>query len=192
MIEEQINNKDFNELKNTFRLLYKITKEVQDIIMSLRLVSIKPVFQKLTRTAHDTSEFLNKKIDLKFTGEDTEVDKFILDEIADPLMHMVRNSIDHGIESEEVRKNKNKAIVGNISVTASHESGDLVLVVQDDGAQGLKKMKSFGAKTIAQDEATCVVFGMPKEAIKLNALDFVEPIDYISNKIISLTKTSSH
>jgi two-component system chemotaxis response regulator CheB len=53
-------------------------------------------------------------------------------------------------------------------------------------------MKSFGAKTIAQDEATCVVFGMPKEAIKLNAVDFVEPIDNISNKIIALTKASSH
>jgi len=167
MIEEQINNKDFNELKNTFRLLYKITKEVQDIIMSLRLVSIKPVFQKLTRTAHDTSEFLNKKIDLIFTGEDTEVDKFILDEIADPLMHMVRNSIDHGIESEEVRKNKNKSIVGNISVTASHESGDLVLVVQDDGAgmnpqmiyeSAVKKKLLKGTEKLSEEECYKLIF----------------------------------
>jgi two-component system chemotaxis sensor kinase CheA len=167
MIEEQINNKDFNELKNTFRLLYKITKEVQDIIMSLRLVSIKPVFQKLTRTAHDASEFLNKKIDLIFTGEDTEVDKFILDEIADPLMHMVRNSIDHGIESEEVRKNKNKSIVGNISVTASHESGDLVLVVQDDGAgmnpqmiyeSAVKKKLLKGTEKLSEEECYKLIF----------------------------------
>ncbi|WP_338635509.1 chemotaxis protein CheA [Spirobacillus cienkowskii] len=167
MIEEQINNKDFNELKNTYRLLYKITKEVQDIIMSLRLVSIKPVFQKLTRTAHDTSLFLNKKIDLKFNGEDTEIDKFILDEIADPLMHMIRNSIDHGIENEEIRISKNKATVGTINVTASHESGDLVLVVQDDGAgmnpqtiyeSAVKKRLIKGTEKLTDEECYKLIF----------------------------------
>ena len=133
MLSEQIKSDSNQMFKNYFRLLNKTTKEVQEIIMGLRLVSIKPVYQKLTRTARDTSAILNKKININFIGDDTEVDKFILDEISDPLMHMVRNAIDHGLESNDERKLKNKSLEGNITVKSFNDSGNLVLIVQDDG-----------------------------------------------------------
>lgn len=101
--------------------------------MNLRLVPIKPVFQKLARTARDTSSMLKKEINLEFDGEETEIDKFILDEISDPLMHMVRNAIDHGLESNEERTTKNKPREGHVSVKAIHEAGNLVISVKDDG-----------------------------------------------------------
>ncbi len=133
MLKEQVKTEQSQLLKNYFRQLDKITKEVQDTVMSLRLIPIKPIFQKLSRTARDTSLSLNKNIEIKFIGEETEIDKFVLDEISDPLMHMVRNSIDHGIETPEERKNKNKPEVGTVTVQATHESGYLVLIINDDG-----------------------------------------------------------
>ncbi|BBH53684.1 chemotaxis protein CheA [Fluviispira sanaruensis] len=133
MLEEQIKQESNQNLKNYYRLLKKTTKEVQEIIMGLRLVPIKPAFQKLLRTARDTSAQLGKTVNVTFVGENTELDKFILDELSDPLMHMIRNAIDHGIEDNDERVAKEKMREGNISVNASHESGNLVITVADDG-----------------------------------------------------------
>ncbi|WGL60536.1 chemotaxis protein CheA [Pigmentibacter sp. JX0631] len=130
---EQIKAMQNQSFKNYFRVLNKTTKEVQDIIMNLRLVPIKPVFQKLARTARDTSAMLKKEIQIDFLGEETEIDKIILDEISDPLMHMVRNAIDHGLENNAERKEKNKPLEGHVSVTATHEAGHLIISVKDDG-----------------------------------------------------------
>lgn len=130
---EQIKTIQNQSFKNYFRVLNKTTKEVQDIIMNLRLVPIKPVFQKLARTARDTSEMLKKEIQLVFEGEETEIDKFILDEISDPLMHMVRNAIDHGLENNAERASKNKPHAGLVFVKARHEAGNLIITVKDDG-----------------------------------------------------------
>lgn len=130
---EHIKSMQNQNFKNYFRVLNKTTKEVQDIIMNLRLVPIKPVFQKLARTARDTSAMLNKQIQINFSGEDTEIDKIILDEISDPLMHMIRNAIDHGLENNAERKEKNKPLEGHVSVTATHEAGNLIISVKDDG-----------------------------------------------------------
>ena len=167
MFEEQIKNSTNQNLKNHFRLLNKTTKEVQDIVMNLRLVPIKPAFQKLARTARDTSVMLNKEIILNFLGENTEIDKFILDEISDPLMHMVRNAIDHGLESNEERIQKNKNKEGTVTVKASHESGNLILCVQDDG-KGLnpktlyeiatKKGVIKGNETLSDEECYHLIF----------------------------------
>lgn len=167
MFEEQIKNSTNPNLKNHFRLLNKTTKEVQDIVMNLRLVPIKPAFQKLARTARDTSVMLNKEIILNFLGENTEIDKFILDEISDPLMHMVRNAIDHGLESNEERIQKNKNKEGTVTVKASHESGNLILCVQDDG-KGLnpktlyeiatKKGVIKGNETLSDEECYHLIF----------------------------------
>ncbi|WP_161597704.1 chemotaxis protein CheA [Fluviispira multicolorata] len=133
MIEEQMSLVNYQSMKNYFRLLIKATKEVQEIVVSLRLVPIKPVFQKLLRTGRDTSAMLNKEVNITFIGENTEMDKFILDELMDPLMHIVRNAIDHGIEESEERIEKDKMREGNITVKASHESGNLILTIADDG-----------------------------------------------------------
>lgn len=133
ILKEKMHIDQYNTMKNSFRQLDKITKEIQDTVMSLRLVPIKPLFQKLSRTARDISSALNKEIQIEFVGEETEIDKFVLDEISDPLIHMIRNSIDHGIENKDERIKKSKREQGLITVEANHESGYLVLTITDDG-----------------------------------------------------------
>lgn len=133
ILKENLRNDIHPSIKNIFRQLDKNTKEVQETVMGLRLVPVKPVFQKLSRTIRDTSALLGKKINLEFIGEEIEIDKFILDQISDPLMHMVRNAVDHGIENEQERIEKNKPVEGFLSVQAIHEGGTLVINIIDDG-----------------------------------------------------------
>ncbi len=133
MLKEQLKIDSSNALKNLFRQMDKITKEVQDNVMSLRLVPILPVFQKLMRTSRDISIEINKKIITEFNGDNTEIDKSILDEISDPLIHMMRNAIDHGIENAEERAAKGKDPEGKITVSAMHEGRFLVIKFADDG-----------------------------------------------------------
>lgn len=176
---EQIKSIQNQSFRHYFRLLNKTTKEVQDIIMNLRLVPIKPVFQKLARTARDTSSMLKKEINLEFDGEETEIDKFILDEISDPLMHMVRNAIDHGLESNEERTTKNKPREGHVSVKAIHEAGNLVISVKDDG-KGLnpkalyeiatKKGVIKGTENLTDEECYQLIFA-PGFSTKVEATE---------------------
>ena len=133
ILRENLKSETSPSIKNIFRQLDKNTKVVQETVMNLRLVPIKPVFQKLARTARDISGQLNKDIQLEFIGEEIEIDKFILDQISDPLMHMIRNAIDHGIEDVETRIAKKKQGVGKIIVQAQQESGSLVITIEDDG-----------------------------------------------------------
>lgn len=120
--------------------LNKITRELQEMGMSLRLVPVRPTFQKLARTARDLSKKSGKKITLTMSGEDTEVDRTIIENISDPLMHIIRNSVDHAIESPADRVEKGKSEEGQIWLRAYHKSGNIHFEVEDDG-QGLDKDK---------------------------------------------------
>jgi len=112
----------------------KITREVQDIAMSLRMVPIAQTFQKMGRVARDIAHKSGKKISFVFDGEETELDKNVIQEIADPLMHMVRNSVDHGIESLEIRRQFGKPETGTVKLRAYHQGGNIVIEVSDDGS----------------------------------------------------------
>lgn len=125
---------DSLELKKTVHLLNKITKEIQDTAMALRMVPVKTTFQKMNRIVRDTSAALEKDVQLNLVGEDTEIDKTILEKINDPLVHLIRNSVDHGIESGEKRKAAGKAEKGTVDLRAFHQSGRLIIEIQDDGA----------------------------------------------------------
>ncbi|MGN0665203.1 MAG: chemotaxis protein CheW [Huintestinicola sp.] len=117
------------------RQLRKLNSEMQDIVMSIRMVPISGAFNKMTRIVRDMKVKLNKDVDLIFEGEETEVDKSIIDNLNDPLMHMVRNSMDHGIEdSVEERIAKGKPAKGKITLSAYSSSGEVVIVISDDGA----------------------------------------------------------
>lgn len=118
--------------------LSKITSELQDAIMSIRMMPLTNTFQKMNRIVYDTSRKLGKDIDLKIIGEGTEVDKNIIEHISDPLMHMIRNSVDHGIESKEARAQAGKAEKGTITLEAKNEGGKVWICVSDDG-KGLSK-----------------------------------------------------
>jgi two-component system chemotaxis sensor kinase CheA len=116
------------------RQLRKLNSELQDIVMSIRMVPISGAFNKMTRIVRDMKVKLNKDVDLIFEGEETEVDKSIIDNLNDPLMHMVRNSMDHGIEENvEDRIAAGKNPKGKITLSAYSSSGEVVIVVADDG-----------------------------------------------------------
>lgn len=122
------------------RQLRKLTDELQDTVMSMRMVPVVAMFQKMHRIVRDMGKKLNKEVELILKGEDTEVDKNIIDHLSDPIMHLIRNAMDHGIESEEERVLKGKNIRGRIALEAKEAGGEVIITVTDDG-RGLEKTK---------------------------------------------------
>lgn len=138
-----------NNFSKASRQLRKLTDELQEIVMSIRMVPISGVFQKMNRIVRDMSKKLDKDVQLVLIGEDTEVDKAIVDNIGDPLMHVVRNSMDHGIETKEERALTDKPAKGTIKLTAQNTGGEIIITVEDDGKgidreAVLKKAKKQG------------------------------------------------
>lgn len=115
------------------RQLRKLTDELQDMVMSIRMVPISATFQKMKRIVRDMGKKLDKEVDLHLIGETTEVDKTIIDGIADPLMHLVRNAMDHAIEDKKGRRDAGKSSVGQIVLSAQNVGGDIIISVSDDG-----------------------------------------------------------
>jgi two-component system chemotaxis sensor kinase CheA len=118
--------------------LGRITKELQRVSMSMRMVPIRGAFQKMARVVRDIGAKQHKQVQLLTSGEETELDRNVVEELSDPLMHMIRNSMDHGIEKMEDRLAKGKTAVGTIWLRAYHQSGNIVVEVEDDG-NGLNK-----------------------------------------------------
>lgn len=108
--------------------------------MRIRMMPISFAFQRFPRMVHDLSQKLNKKIDLRTSGEQTELDKTVMERISDPLVHLVRNAVDHGIESPEVRRAGGKSEKGIVHLNAYHQGGNIVIEINDDGA-GLNRDK---------------------------------------------------
>jgi two-component system chemotaxis sensor kinase CheA len=124
--------------KKAARHLKKITGELQDIVMSMRMVPLSTTFQKMNRIVRDMSKKLEKDIVFEITGEETEVDKNIIEHISDPLIHLIRNAIDHGIETREERILAGKGEIGKITLEAKNSGGDVWIILKDDG-RGLDK-----------------------------------------------------
>ena len=113
--------------------LGKLCKEIQEISMSLRMIPVKSTLQKMQRIVRDTSKTLDKKVNLTLKGEETEIDKTVLEHLADPLVHIVRNAVDHGLESTEERGVVGKPDKGEVLIQAFHEGNNLVIEIKDDG-----------------------------------------------------------
>ncbi|MCB0368671.1 MAG: chemotaxis protein CheA, partial [Bdellovibrionales bacterium] len=147
VLREQLNDSTSLVIKKTAHQLGKVVKEIQDISMNIRMVPVKPTFQKMQRIVRDTAQSLKKDVLLKLSGEDTELDKTVLEKINDPLVHLIRNSVDHGIENAEQRTSIGKKVQGEVQLNAYHQSGKLVIEVKDDGG-GLdaEKLKSIAIK----------------------------------------------
>ena len=120
--------------------LKRIISDLQDVTMSVRMIPINQTFLKMKRLSHDLSRKNGKKIHFKMVGEDTEVDKTVIEKIADPLLHIIRNAVDHGIEYPDERLKKGKPETGNITLMAGHEGGEVVIRIIDDG-RGIDKEK---------------------------------------------------
>ncbi|MDR2771302.1 MAG: chemotaxis protein CheA [Clostridiales Family XIII bacterium] len=115
------------------RQLRKLTDEIQDTVMSVRMMPVAATFQKMRRIVRDMGKQLDKEVELTLEGETTEVDKTIIDAIGDPLMHLVRNAMDHAIENKTDRANTPKPSVGRIVLSAQNVGGDILISVSDDG-----------------------------------------------------------
>ena len=120
--------------------MLKISTELQNVIMSMRMMPLTNTFQKMNRIVFDVSRKLGKEIEFEMVGENTEVDKNIIEKISDPLMHLVRNSVDHGIETPEERLAAGKTDKGKVTLSAKTESGKVWIIVQDNG-KGLNRQK---------------------------------------------------
>ena len=131
---------DLDNFQKAARQLHKINGELQDSVMALRMVPLEGTFKKMNRIVRDMTKKLGKKARLVLEGEYTEVDKNINEHISDPLMHIVRNSVDHGIEMPDVRVANGKPEIGTVVLSAENAGGEVVLKIQDDGG-GLNKEK---------------------------------------------------
>ena len=122
------------KLRSSTQNLGRIAGELQEGVMKIRMVPINQIFSRFPRVVRDLSRDLNKKIDLQIEGEDTELDKSVVEDLLDPIMHCVRNSVDHGIEAPDVRLASGKSDVGKVLLKASNEGNLIVIEISDDGA----------------------------------------------------------
>ena len=142
MVAEEVkrNRAGEHELAKQVSHQGKIIRELQELSMSMRMVPVQGVFQKMMRLARDLSHKASKQVDFVTVGEETELDRTVVDYISDPLVHMVRNAIDHGIEPPEERTRTGKSPTGRVELRAFHQAGNIVVQMQDDG-RGLNKEK---------------------------------------------------
>jgi two-component system, chemotaxis family, sensor kinase CheA len=135
--------------------LKRITTDLQRNAMAMRMVPVRQTFQKMARLVRDLGKKSGKVVELDLVGEDTELDRQVVEDINDPLMHMVRNSVDHGIEDADRRQHSGKSPVGHLTLSAYHHGGSIVIAVQDDGA-GLNtekiRRKAISQGLIAEDQ----------------------------------------
>lgn len=147
-------NELFAEFPRAAQMIEKTTAELQEAIMRVRMLPIRQVFLRFTRMVRDLAKQKGKEIELSFSGEDTEIDKTVIDALGEPLIHLIRNSIDHGIETPEERVTAGKDRMGRIHLSAKQESSYIVISIRDDGA-GMNakriRLKAIEKGLIAQD-----------------------------------------
>lgn len=145
-----------DKLKEGLASLERYTRELQENVMSIRMLPISFAFNRMPRIVHDVSSKLGKNIELVMVGQDTEVDKTVLEKLTDPLVHIVRNSIDHGIELPQARLDKGKPEKGTVTLAAFHQGGNIVIQIKDDGA-GINlakvKQKAIESGVISENQA---------------------------------------
>jgi two-component system chemotaxis sensor kinase CheA len=124
---------DNDKLTRDIAQLNRITRDIQEVAMSMRMVPIRPTFERMARMVRDLARKLDKSVEFRMSGEETEVDKNMVEEIVDPLIHMVRNAVDHGLESPIERQTAGKPDKGSVVLEAYHQGGSIVIELRDDG-----------------------------------------------------------
>jgi two-component system chemotaxis sensor kinase CheA len=132
-ISELSNNLKIDDLSASVSLMGNITTDLQEIVMKLRMVPIEQVFNRFPRLVRDISKTFGKEINLIITGKETEIDRIVIDEISDPLVHLIRNSLDHGLETPAERINTGKSSKGTLELSAFNEGDNIIIKVVDDG-----------------------------------------------------------
>lgn len=144
------------DLVETIEQMDRVTTDLQAVVMKVRMVPVGQVFNRFPRMVRDLSRDLNKEVNLIIQGEETELDRTVIDEIGDPLVHLLRNAIDHGIETPNERQAKGKNAIGEIRLIARHEGNNVIIIVEDDG-KGINpdiiKQKAVDKGLISQADA---------------------------------------
>ena len=185
-ISKEINN---NELDETVERMSRITGDLQNIILNMRMVPVETVFNRFPRMVRQLARDLNKKINLEIIGAETELDRTVIDEIGDPLVHLIRNSLDHGIESPEVRKANGKPEEGTVVLRAYHSGNHVFIEIEDDGAginreRVLKKAISKGI--VSESDATSLTDKQVAKLILSSGFSTADVISDISGRGVGL------
>ena len=178
-----------SELEETVERMARITGDLQNIILTMRMVPVDTVFNRFPKMVRQLARDLNKKINLQVIGADTELDRTVIDEIGDPLVHLIRNSLDHGIESPEIRKAKGKPEEGTVILRAYHSGNHVFIEIEDDGA-GINRervLKKAIAKNIVTSEAATVMSDKQvAELILSSGFSTAEVISDVSGRGVGL------
>lgn len=177
------------ELTETLEQMDRVTSDLQSVVMKVRMVPVSQVFNRFPRMVRDLAKELNKDINLTIEGEDTELDRTVIDEIGDPLMHLLRNSLDHGVEHPDDREAKGKPRTGEVGLIARHEGNNVVIMVTDDGA-GINadkiRNKSVEKGMISREEADALPDADAVRLIFLPGFSTAETITDVSGRGVGM------
>ena len=178
-----------SDLMETLEQMDRVTGDLQNIVMKVRMVPVSAVFNRFPRMVRDVSKELGKDINLTIEGEETELDRPVIDEIGDPIMHLLRNSLDHGVESPDKREAKGKPRTGEVGLIARHEGNNVVIMITDDGA-GIDaskiRRKAVEKGMISQSEADSLDDADAVRLIFLPGFSTAEQITDISGRGVGM------
>ncbi|MGP4059847.1 chemotaxis protein CheW [Halobacillus sp. H74] len=187
---EQISNElKHSELQETVERMTRISGDLQSIILNMRMVPVEQVFNRFPRMVRQLSRDLNKKIDLSVVGAETELDRTVIDEIGDPLVHLIRNALDHGIESPDVRESKGKSPTGKLELKAYHSGNHVFIEISDDGG-GINRdkveQKAITNNVVTEEQAYNMTDSQVFELIMESGFSTADTISDVSGRGVGL------
>ncbi|WP_335870736.1 chemotaxis protein CheA [Bacillus sp. 2205SS5-2] len=188
-LEQISNDLNHSELNETVERMSRISGDLQNIILNMRMVPVETVFNRFPRMVRQLARDLNKKIDLDIIGAETELDRTVIDEIGDPLVHLIRNAIDHGIETPEVRQKNGKSEVGTVNLKAYHSGNHVFIEITDDGA-GISRdrvlQKAIAKGVVSEETGSTLTDKQVYELIMASGFSTAETISDISGRGVGL------
>ena len=177
------------ELTETLEQMDRVTTDLQTVVMKVRMVPVGQVFNRFPRMVRDLAKELGKELNLTIEGEETELDRTVIDEIGDPIMHLLRNSLDHGLEHPDAREAKGKPRIGEVGLIARHEGNNVVIMVTDDG-KGIDadviRRKAVEKGMISEDEANSLDDADAVRLIFLPGFSTAEKITDVSGRGVGM------
>ena len=188
-LEQISQNLKDQELHETVERMSRVTGDLQNIILNMRMVPVETVFNRFPRMVRQLARDLNKKINLQIVGAETELDRTVIDEIGDPLVHLIRNALDHGIETPEVRKANNKDEEGSVILRAYHSGNHVFIEMEDDGA-GINKekvlSKAISKGIVTEESAKTLTDSQIAELIFASGFSTADKISDVSGRGVGL------
>lgn len=185
-ISHDLNN---SELHETVERMSRVSNDLQNIILTMRMVPVETVFNRFPRMVRQLARDLNKKIDLQIVGAETELDRTVIDEIGDPLVHLLRNALDHGIETPEVRRKNGKPEEGKVILKAFHSGNHVFIEIEDDGA-GISRekvlRKAISRGIVTEQSASTLTNKQVYELIFSSGFSTAEVISDVSGRGVGL------